>query len=126
MATIQKSALLFASALGFFPMATRAPAPASNPPAVTVRQLVSMQALAGETVTVTGRCLDKDAPAVALGSRPYSSSWQLEDNGVAAWVLGPMPTSCASGTGTITGRVVQETLPRLSNPRTLQQYLVVR
>jgi hypothetical protein len=85
-----------------------------------------MQALVGETVVVTGHCLDRHAPAVAQGSRPYSSVWQLEDNGNATWVLGPMPSSCATGTGTITGRVVQETLPRLSAPRTLQQYLVVR
>jgi hypothetical protein len=126
MASLQKSALLFASAIGFFPLAASTPAPASNPSAVTVRQVISMQALAGQTVIVSGRCLAKGSPAVAPGSRPYSSVWQLEDNGAATWVLGPMPASCSNGSAIITGRVVQDTLPKFSSPRSLRQYLDVR
>jgi len=86
-----------------------------------------MQALVGETVVVTGHCLGKGAPTVAKGSRPFSGRvWQIEDDGVAAWVIGPMPEGCDGGTAVITARVVQDTLPRFSPPRTLRQYLVVR
>lgn len=126
MSAFTRPALLLASAIGFYPIATAAPILPDNPPAVSVGQVVSMQALAGHTVVVSGHCLDRHAPALANGSRPYSSAWQLEDNGVATWVLGPMPASCAEGSAVVTGQVVQETLPRMSIARTLQQYLVVR
>lgn len=95
---------------------------------VTVRQVVSMQALAGQTVEVSGRCLGNTAPALAYGSRPMSGGgvWQLEQNGVATWVVGEMPSGCASGEVVITAQVAQDALPRLSRPRSLQQYLVVQ
>lgn len=120
MLVIQKAALLLAGVVGFQP-------PAATPPTVTVRQVLTMQALVGTTVAVTGRCLGKGAPTVAQGSRPFSGRiWQIEDNGVAAWVIGPMPEACDGGTAVITARVVQDTLPLFSPPRTLRQYLVVR
>jgi hypothetical protein len=117
---------LLAGVVGLQPALSGGPAPAATPPAVTVRQVLSMQALVGETVVVTGRCLGKDAPTVAQGSRPFSGVWQIEDHGVAAWVAGPMPKECDAGTAMITARVAQDTLPRLSPPRTVRQYLVVR
>lgn len=127
MLAIQKTVLLLAGMAGFQPAASSGPAPATTPPAVTVRQVLTMQALVGETVVVTGRCLGKDAPAVAEGSRPYSGGmWQLEDNGVAAWVAGPMPKACDGTSTVITARVAQETLPRFGPARSVQRYLVVR
>jgi hypothetical protein len=127
MLVIQKAALLLAGVVGFQPVVSRGPAPAANPPAVTVRQVLTMQALVGETVVVTGRCLGKNAPTVAQGGAPFSGRvWQIEDNGAAAWVIGPMPAGCNAGSAVITARVVQDTLPKLSPPRTLRQYLVVR
>jgi hypothetical protein len=127
MLLIQKAALLLAGVVGFQSMPGEGPAPMNGPLTVTVLQVLTTQALVGERVQVTGRCLGKDAPVVARGSRPFSGgTWQLEDNGVAAWVLGPMPKSCNGGTATITAQVVQDSLPRLSPPRTLRQFLVVR
>jgi hypothetical protein len=117
--------LLLAGALGAQPAAIDN-APAVRPPLVSVRQVLTMQALAGETVTVEGRCLGKNSPAKAPGSRPFSGEvWQIEDNGIAAWVIGPMPASCAGGSATITARVVQDQIPLFSPPRAVRQYLVV-
>jgi hypothetical protein len=97
-----------------------------RPPLVTVRQVLTMQALAGETVTVEGRCLSRNSPAMAPGSRPFAGDvWQIEDNGVASWVIGPMPASCAGGSATITARVVQDQIPLFSPPRARRQYLVI-
>lgn len=126
MPVIQKAALLFAGVVGFQPAASGGPAPAGTPPAVTVRQVLTTQALVGETVVVSGRCIAKDTPAIAKGSRPLAARpWQIEDNGVAAWVVGPIPTSCAGGAVVITAQVAQDSLPRLSPARTVRQYLVV-
>ncbi len=127
MLVIQKTALLIAGVVGFQPAVSGTPAPAAAPPAVTVRQALTMQALVGETVVVKGRCLGKGAPTVAQGTSPYSGRvWQIEDNGVAAWVIGPMPESCAAGSAVITAKVAQDTLPLFSPARTVRQYLVVR
>lgn len=127
MITIYKAVVLLAGMAGIHPAADKAPAPADHPPAVTVRQVLTMQALAWQTVQVSGRCLANGTPALAVGSRPYSGRvWQLEDNGVATWVIGEMPKACREGNATITARVVQDTLPLFSPPRTLRQYLMVR
>jgi hypothetical protein len=125
MPVISKAAIILAGVVGLQPAAGSGPVPAT--PAVTVRQILTTQALVGETVVVSGRCLDRNAPAVARGSRPMSGGvWQIEDNGVAAWVVGRMPEGCGAGAVTITARVAQDTLPKLGPPRTLRQYLVVR
>jgi len=126
MLAIQKAALLLAGAVTFQPAVSGGAVPATNPPAVTVRQVLTMQALVGQTVVVTGHCLGRNAPAVAQGSRPYSGVWQLEDNGVATWVSGPMPESCKEGSAAITARVIQDTLPKFSPARTVRQYLAVQ
>ena len=127
MPVIQKAALLLAGVVGIQPAANGGPAPAAAPPEVTVRQVLTTQALIGETVKVSGRCIPSDAPAVAKGSRPLSARpWQIEDNGEAAWVVGPIPRACASGAVVITAQVAQDSLPRLSPTRMVRQYLVVR
>lgn len=127
MSVFPMAALLLAGVIGAQPAANALPGPQTNPTKVTVGQVVSMRALAGATVVVSGRCLGKDAPYIAAGSRPVSGAvWQLEDNGVATWVVGEMPRDCASGQAVVTARVMQDLLPRLSRPRTLRQYLVVQ
>lgn len=127
MPMLQAAALLLAGVVGIQPAPGGDPARTAAPPAVTVRQALTMQALVGETVQVTGRCLGKGAPTVAKGAPPFSAGvWQIEDNGVAAWVSGPMPRECGTGSAAITARVAQDTLPRFSPPRMLRQYLVVR
>ncbi len=117
------AALLLAGAVACQPNVSGAPAPAPT----SVRQVLTMQALVGETVAVKGRCLGTDAPAVARGSRPMSGGvWQIEDQGAAAWVIGPMPESCSTGSGVVTAQIAQDTLPKWSPARTVRQYLVVR
>lgn len=124
---IHKVAVLLAGVVACQPAMRSGPAPAATAPAVSVRQVLTTQTLVGQTVVVTGRCLGKADPTVAKGSRPFSGRvWQIEDNGVAAWVVGPMPEGCGAGAAAITARVAQDTLPKWSPPRTVRQYLVVR
>ena len=124
---IQKAALLVAGLAGVQPAVSGGPVPAATTPTVTVRQVLTTQALVGETVLVAGRCLGKEAPAVAQGSRPFSGRvWQLEDNGVAVWVAGRMPAGCGNGSALIKARVAQDSLPKLSPRRWVRQYLVTR
>jgi len=127
MAGLRKAAVLVVGLAGCRSAVSGGPAPTPAPAVVTVRQVLTTQALAGEMVVVTGRCLGKDAPTLAKGSRPLSARvWQIEDNGVAAWVVGPAPAGCSGGTTKIAAQVAQDTLPRWSAPRTVRQYLVVR
>lgn len=126
MSGIQKAAwLVAAGVLGCQPAVNGGPAPATRTQEVTVREVVTTPALVGATVMVTGRCLGKDSPSVALGTRPMAGEvWQIEENGVAAWVLGPMPADCSGGAAAITARVAQDTLPKLGPARWARQYLV--
>ena len=128
MREIHKAALLLVGVIGCHPGVSGGPAPAVAAPKVTVREVMTMQALVGETVVVSGRCIGDATPAVAKGSRPFSGSvWQFEDNGVAVWVAGPKPAGCGSGSAAqLTARVVQDSLPLFSRPRATRQYLVVR
>jgi len=126
MTVMLKAVLLVAGGLGVHSIAGTDPAPTAAPVPVTVRLVLTTQALVGETVVVKGHCLGKDAPTVAKGTRPFSGNvWQIEEGGVAAWVIGPMPRECADGTVSITARVAQDLLPKLSPPRHLRQYLVI-
>ncbi len=102
-----------------------APTPAAAP-MVTVRQVLTHRALEGESVLVTGRCLDRNAQAIAAGSRPMSGEvWQLEDNGVATWVVGKIPAGCGEGEVTIRAKVAKDQLPKLGPARMIRQYLIV-
>mgnify|MGYP006915219937 CR=1 FL=1 len=57
-----------------------------------------------------------------------SNAWQLESGGVAIWVSGPKPSSCSADSEeqTLLAEVVQDSLPHLSRPRMVRQYLVAR
>lgn len=109
-------------------LATLLAAPPAMPasPSVSVRQVLTLRALEGQTVLVHGRCLDRKAEPVAAGSRPMSGDvWQLEDQGIATWVVGKMPSACAEGEVTIRAKVAKDYLPQFSPPRTVRQYLIV-
>lgn len=100
--------------------------PVVTPTRVTVAQVLSIRALQGAKVAVQGRCLAPNSRAIAEGSRPQSGNvWQLEDQGVATWVVGDMPRACADGKVTITARVSHDLVPRFSPPRGIQQYLTL-
>jgi hypothetical protein len=103
--------------------------PTATLPTVTVRQVLTMRALAGETVVVTGRCVGESSSTGAISSQPkIDRAWQLESGGAAVWVSGPRPASCGADASpeTVTARVVQDSIPLLSPRRAVRQFLVVR
>ncbi len=108
-----------------------AAAPAGGTTPTTVHAILTTPALVGRVVEVSGRCLGYSTPTVAKGSPPLTrSDWQLEDQGEAVWVSGPLPSGCTSTTpatspGLITGTVAQDTLPGLGGQApTPRQYLL--
>jgi hypothetical protein len=103
------------------------------PQKVSVHDVLTTPSLTGKAVEVTGRCLGYSVPTVARGSPPVTrSDWQLEDQGEAVWVNGPMPSGCTATTpaesaSSISALVVQDTLPGLGGQKpALRQYLVRR
>lgn len=103
------------------------------PGKVSVHDVLTTPSLVGKAVDVTGRCLGYSVPTVAKGSPPVTrSDWQLEDQGEAVWVSGPMPRGCsptapAESASTISALVAQDTMTALGGAQpVLRQYLVVR
>lgn len=85
--------------------------------APTVRDLLTKSANVGKTVRIAGLCLGYGA--LAEGSPPNSrSDWQLAQDDVAIYVVGPLPGGCAPNgpatAVTIKAIVRQDTLP--ANP----------
>jgi hypothetical protein len=104
-----------------------------GPQKVSVHDVLTRPALVGKAVEVTGRCLGYSVPTVAKGSPPVTrSDWQLEDQGEAVWVTGPMPDGCTATTpapaaSTISALVAQDTMPGLGGQKPVaRQYLVRR
>ncbi|MBK8003941.1 MAG: hypothetical protein IPK12_08335 [Gemmatimonadetes bacterium] len=107
--------------------------PNGGPVTVTVHQVLTTPSLAGQSVSITGTCLGYAVPTVAKGPPPVTrSDWQLEEQGEAVWVTGPLPSGCGVTTGstsaaTITAEVGQDTLPALGGQGGgVRQYLVRR
>lgn len=103
------------------------------PEKVSVHDVLTRPALTGKAVEVTGRCLGYSVPTLAKGSPPVTrSDWQLEDQGEAVWVNGPLPDGCTATTpaesaSTIAAMVAQDTMVALGGQeRALRQYLVRR
>lgn len=103
------------------------------PQKVSVHDVLTTPTLTGKAVEVTGRCLGYSVPTVAKGSPPVTrSDWQLEDQGEAVWVNGPLPDGCTATTpaesaSTISAVVAQDTLPGLGGQQPMvRQYLVRR
>lgn len=110
-----------------------APAPNGGPTVVTVHQVLTTPSLTGKSVSITGTCLGYAVPTVAKGPPPVTrSDWQLEDQGEAVWVTGPLPSGCqttapSAGPVTITAVVAQDTVPALGGQGGGgRQYLVRR
>jgi hypothetical protein len=124
--------LLVGAAVACQPRANPDPVTTSPDTAsVTVAQVIDSASLVGRTVSVTGRCLGYQVPAVAIGPPPLTrSDWQLEDGGVAVFVSGAYPAGCSATAGsttptTVVALVAQDTLPALGNrPATARRYLV--
>jgi hypothetical protein len=119
MRSMLRGASLLAALAGCQPKNQSTPAPVGQPVKATVHEVLSGGNLRGQMVEVTGTCLGYSAPTIARGSPPLTrSDWQLEDQGEAVWVSGPLPEGCtattpATGPGSITALVAEDTLPGL-------------
>jgi hypothetical protein len=127
--------VLLAAAIvaGCHPSSSGTPSPQGGPLQTTVHALLTTPSLVGRLVEVRGRCLGYASPTIAKGTPPVTrSDWQLEDNGEAIWVSGPLPAGCTSTTpaaapGPVTATVAQDTVPGLGGQvDTPRQYLVRR
>jgi hypothetical protein len=110
-------------------MAEQVPA-GGKEPVRTVRELLASDADVGRTVRVAGRCAGYSTP-LAEGAPPLTrSDWQLEDEGVAIYVSGPLPAGCSATGGsqarsTIVAQVAQDTMPAAGDrPAAPRRYLV--
>jgi hypothetical protein len=132
MRPVNIAALLLAATAACQPKSQATPAPiGSDPRKVTVHEVLTDGSLTGLRVEVTGTCRGYSTPTIAQGPPPLTrSDWQLEDQGEAVWVSGPMPPGCsatepAETPSTITATVAQDTLPSLGGrDGTVRQYLV--
>ncbi len=130
MRTMILAAAVLATACG--PQQVGAPAPKQgDAPAVSVRTVLTTEALVGQTVVVSGYCIPAARPAKAHGTQPVKrSDWQLEEHGVAVWVNGPKPAECSASPtearSTITAVVAQDTIPASGRVRQIRPYLVAR
>lgn len=104
-------------------------APVSTDTALTLRAVLHDRASVGRRVRVQGRCI---APAweYQLGRPPrLVNGWQLEADGVAVFVVGPLPRACAEGSShamiTILALVAEDSLPAIGDlPPSPRRYLV--
>lgn len=107
------------------------PTPGSDTlPLIPLHEILSGGAEVGRRVRVRGVCIGYSR-VLAGGPQPRTrSDWQLADDSVAVWVVGPYPPGC-SGTvpaeqaGTFTFVVASDTLPALgSAPSRPRVYLI--
>ena len=96
-----------------------------------MREVLESSAFVGQEIRITGRCLGY-GKSVAQGGPPRTrSDWQLEDDGAAIYVTGPLPTGCSATAGsaaptTITARVAEDTIRALADhSASARRYLVV-
>jgi hypothetical protein len=98
------------------------------PPASVPLRDVLGGGLVGRRVRVTGRCV-KLAGKPALGEPPRGQpEWQLASDGVAVYVVGPLPSACARrGNVTLIAHVAEDSLAPIGDlPAAPRRYLVIR
>ena len=86
----------------------------------TIARVAAGKIPVGQTVLLTGKCLDKLNVRLDAGPPPVSrSDWQLSDGTSVVFVVGSMPVSCASGATEISGTVAMDSIvtSRGSSPR---------
>jgi hypothetical protein len=124
--------ILLAGLAACHPAKQDTPTPRGGDPGkATVHQVLTDATLVGLRVEVVGTCLGYSSPTIAKGSPPLTrSDWQLEDQGEAVWVSGPMPEGCtatepAQSASAITAYVAQDTLEAFGGaPAEPRRYLV--
>src|SRR5438128_862471 len=82
----------------------------------SVREILASSSLVGRRVRVAGTCLGYSRPRAVGGPPRTRSDWQLEAEGVAIYVTGPVPPGCSLTDGakestTILALVAEDTLP---------------
>ena len=93
----------------------------------SLREILQSRAFVGRRVRLTGRCLDKPQTL----DRPLRlNQWQLEADGVAAFVIGVVPSQCSSPRDStvlaVTAVVAEDTLPAIGDlPPAPRRYLVL-
>ena len=103
--------------------------PSSDSLEVSIRELVNGAVQVGKIVRTRGQCIGYATP-VAEGSPPRTrSDWQLEDGGIAVWVVGAFPPGCtgAGGDGTfitVSGLVAEDTVVVLNGPAHVRRFLI--
>jgi len=101
--------------------------PSTNPPTVSVDDVLAMQLPRAEPIQVRGRCLDK-LHARSLGPPPVSrSDWQLASDAAAIFVSGPQPVECdGNSLVTVAVRVYIDTIRAPIGVPRERRYLVTR
>lgn len=99
----------------------------ADAPLVSVRDIVSSRALVGRRIRVMGRCLSSLTEHPLGRLQRARDEWQLEDDGVAIYVIGPSPLTCAAGiedSVTMCAFVTEDTLPAIGDlPPAPRRYL---
>jgi hypothetical protein len=101
----------------------------SNSVEVSIRELVNGAVQVGKVVRTHGQCIGYSKP-VAQGPPPRTrSDWQLEDGGIAIWVVGAFPPGCtgAGGDGTritVSGSVAEDTVVALNGRGHVRRFLI--
>ena len=119
------------------PLDTPPPAEAVSPspsgdalPFIHLRAVLEGDAEVGRRVRVEGVCIGYSR-VLAVGPQPRTrSDWQLVQDSVAVWVVGPYPPGCSGtvpseGAGTYVVVIAAETLPALGDaPARPRLYLI--
>lgn len=102
-------------------------AAAAPPRQTTVREVLGKQLSSGQVVAVSGDC----APAGSrddVGLPPAGGEpWLLRADGIAVYVMGAAPATCATGSDSVTivARVAEDTIPGTGSiPPAPRRYLV--
>ena len=99
------------------------------PVAASLRDVMATNALVGRRVRVRGRCLPREGDHVPAQPPRSSGEWQLAADGIAIFVVGPVPSYCAvrgDVVVTIIAVVAEDTLAAIGDlPPSPRRFLVV-
>jgi hypothetical protein len=99
------------------------------PLAASLRDVMATNALVGRRVRVRGRCLPREGDHLPAQPPRSSGEWQLAADGIAIFVVGPLPSYCAvrgDVVVTIIAVVAEDTLAAIGDlPPSPRRFLVV-
>lgn len=101
----------------------------AEPLAASLRDVMATNALVGRRVRVRGRCLPREGDHLPAQPPRSSGEWQLAADGIAVFVVGPLPGHCAvrgDVVVTIIAVVAEDTLAAIGDlPPSPRRFLVV-